>query len=372
MQDQDNDIFGEVVETEAPKEQNDPSHQLYHLPDGTAKDKLGVVDPFKADWFVAKNMFDKKPKEMKDCTASVIVRFLSWQISVEQQAVYQGSGTATPGTLRNQLISRYHPIPEGYADGALSGRAPCKLQFGESCKACEEKNKADKRFPRDSQPADYFKKVIAGFKAKDKTVMLGNIYTPGDGGVWETDGKTYVFEFANYVKNGRTFTTILNDRSNDADKRLRIDKKTYAGYVAPVPIKLTYSWPTKNGKPEHGQFSTWTVTDATPYPVEAGGPDVSKFSKEWAMSIAKHDPAGWINRAAFPKLDWAEVGKYVYDVFTGKVAAASEVKVDDADFGQLLEIIEKHKEKFADVNVAEFSYDMVEPLRSIVKGVLHG
>ena len=363
MNEQDNDIFGEVVETEAPKEQHDPSHQLYNLPEGVA------------EWFIAKNHFDKKPKEVKDCTATVVARFLSWKISDANQAIYQGSGIATPGTLRSQLISRYHPIPEGYADGALSGRAPCKLQFGESCKACEEKNKADKRFPRDSQPADYFKKVIAGFKAKDKTIMLGNIYTPGDGGVWETDGKVYVFEFANYVKNGRTFTTIINDRANDADKRLRIDKKSYAGYVTPVALKLTYSWPTKAGKPEHGQFSTWTVTDVTPYPVEAGGPDVMQgFSKEWAMKVASLDPAAWINRNAFPKLVWSEVGAWVYDVFTGKKSLAPKVNIDDADFGQLLEIVEANKAKFDEVglNTAEFSYDMVEPLRQIVKGVLHG
>ena len=151
MNDQEQDIFGEVAETEAPKTQNDPNHQLYIIPEGVA------------EWFIAKNHFDKKPKEVKDCTASLIVRFLSWQISAEQQVVYQGSGTAVPGTLRNQLISRYHPIPDGYADGVLSGRVPCKLQFGESCKACEERIKADKRFPRDAQPADYFKRVIAGF-----------------------------------------------------------------------------------------------------------------------------------------------------------------------------------------------------------------
>ena len=131
MNDQEQDIFGEVAETEVPKAQNDPNHQLYIIPEGVA------------EWFIAKNHFGKNPKEVKDCTASLVVRFLSWQISAEQQVVYQGSGTAVPGTLRNQLIVRYHPIPEGYADGALSGRAPCKLQFGESCKACEERIKAE-------------------------------------------------------------------------------------------------------------------------------------------------------------------------------------------------------------------------------------
>jgi hypothetical protein len=360
MNDQEQDIFGEVAETEVPKAQNDPNHQLYIIPEGVA------------EWFIAKNHFGKNPKEVKDCTASLIVRFLSWQISAEQQAVYMGSGVSTPGTLRNQLIVRYHPIPEGYADGALSGRAPCKLQFGESCKACEERIKADKRFPRDSQPADYFKKVIAPFKPKDKTVMLGQVYEQGDGGEWVTDGKIYVFEFANYVKHGRTLTTIINDRANDADKRLRIDKKTYAGYVSPVAIKLTYSWPTKNGKPEYGQYSTWTVTDATPFPVEVGGPDVSKFSKEWAIATAQHDPAAWINRNAFPKVVWSEVGKWAYDVFTGKASVAPKVDLDTADFGELLEIVGNHPDKFADLDVSQFSYDMVEALREIVKGVLHG
>ena len=32
MNDQEQDIFGEVVETEAPKTQNDPTKQLYLLP----------------------------------------------------------------------------------------------------------------------------------------------------------------------------------------------------------------------------------------------------------------------------------------------------------------------------------------------------
>ena len=359
MQDQDQDIFGEVVETEAPKEQNDPTKQFYLLPSETA------------EWFLAKNVFDK-PKELKDCTASAVVRFVSWQIAAENQAVYMGSGVCTPGTLRNQMIVRYHPIPDGFGEGDVSGRVPCKLQFGESCAACAEKGKADKRFPRDSQPADYFKRVIAPFKAKDKTFMLGEVYTQGPDGVWKTDGKLRAFEFSNFVRNGRTFTQILNDRSNDADKRIRIDKKTYAGYVSPVAIKITYSWPTKAGKPEHGQYSAWSPTDATPYPVEAGGPDVSKFSKEWAIATAKHDPASWINRGSFAKLSWPEIGHWVYDVFTGKVSAEPAADLDTADFGQLLEIIGKHPDKFADVDVSQFSYDMVEVLRPIVKGVLHG
>jgi len=359
MNDQDQDIFGEVVETEAPKEQNDPTKQLYLLPAGVA------------EWFVPKHVFGK-PTDVKDCAASLVVRFLSWQIAPENQAVYMGSGVSTPGTLRNQLIVRYHPVPDGYADGTLLGRAPCKLQFGESCKACEERIKADKRFPRDSQPADYFKKVIAPFKPKDKTVMLGQIYEQGDGGEWVTDGKIRAFEFGNFVRNGRTFTQILNDRANDADKRVRIDKKSYAGYVSPVAIRITYAWPTKGGKPEHGQYSTWSPVDALPFPVEAGGPDVSKFSKEWAIAMAKHDPASWINRNAFPKLVWSEVGKWVYDVFTGKASVAPKVDLDTADFGELLEIVGNHPDKFADLDVSQFSYDMVEALREIVKGVLHG
>ena len=357
MKDQDTDIFGEVVETEAPKDQSDPTKQLYHLP----ADKV--------EWFIANRVFNK-PKEKKDCTAHVVVRFLSWQITEENRMIYEGSGTSVPGTLRNQLIVRYHPIPDGF-DGDMSGRVPCKLQFGESCKACGEKTKADKRFPRDSQPTDYFKKVIGPLKSKDKTFMLGQIWAEKDG-EWVTDGKVRAFEFANYLKNGRTFTTILNDRANDADKRIRIDKKTYAGYVAPVALNITYSWPIKGDKPENGQFSTWTPTDATPLPVEAGGPDVTKFTKEWAYAMVKYDPAAWINRTAFPKLEWPAVGAWLYDVFTGKVQATPDVDLDTADFSQLLEIIEQHKDKFADVDTTEFSYDMVEPLRAIVKGVLNG
>jgi len=361
MNDQEPDIFGEVNDTEAPKTQYDPTTQLYLLPENTA------------EWFVAKKEFDK-PKDVKDCTASAVVRFLSWQIGAENQAIYMGSGVATPGTLRNQLVVRYHPIPDGFGEGAQSGRVPCKLQFGESCKGCEERNKAEKRFPRDKQPTDYFKNVIAQFKAKDKTLMLGLVYTQDDGGQWVTDGKIRVFEFGNFVRNGRTFTQILNDRANDADKRIRIDKKSYAGYVSPVAIKITYSWPTKAGKPENSQFSTWSPTDATPFPVEAGGPDVSKFSKEWATGIAKNDPASWINRNAFPKLNFAEVGQWVYDGFTGKRSAAPEVDLDVADLGQLLAVVEAHKAKFdaAGVNPADFDYSMVESLRAIVKGVLHG
>lgn len=364
MQDQDKDIFGEVNDTEAPKDAADPTKQLYHLPaDSTV------------EWFAAKNVF-AKPKTLKDCTVSLFVRFLSWQIKAENQAVYEGSGVATPGTLRNQLVVRYHPIPEGYGDGELSGRIPCKIQFGETCRWCGEKTRAEKRFPRDSQPADYFKKVIAAFKSKDKTVMLGEVWAQGDGGVWEKSEKIQMFEFANYLKNGRPFVQILNDRSNDADKRIRIDKKSYAGYVAPVVLKVTFSWPTKNGVPEHGQYSTWTPTDVTPFPVEAGGPDVgpTMFSKEWAKAVAQNDPASWINRTAFSKLDAADAGRWVYDVFTGKESAAPKLDLDTAEFGQLLDVIAKNKEKFdaAGVDANEYSYDMVEVLRPIIKGVLHG
>jgi hypothetical protein len=361
MSEQEQDIFGEVNDTEAPQSQRDPTTELYHLPADTA------------EWFVAKKEFTK-PKDVKDCTATLVARFLSWQIAPENQSIYMGSGVSTPGTLRNQCVVRYHGIPDGYGEGAMSGRQPCKLQFGESCKACEERNKAEKRIPRDKQPAGYFKDVIAPFKAKDKTVMLAEIWEQDDGGNWVTDHKIRVFEFANYVKTGRTFTDIINARANDADKRIRIDKKSYAGYVAPVALKLAFSWPTKAGKPEQGQFSTWTVTDATPFPVEAGGPDVMKFSKEWAMATAKHDPASWINRNAFPKLNWAEVGQWVYGVFSGAISTAPKVDLDTADFGQLLAVVEANKAKFDAVglNTAEYDYSMVEPLRAIVKGVLHG
>ena len=361
MNDTDKDIFGEVNDTEAPQTQVDSNKQLYLIPEGVA------------EWFLVKKIFDT-PKEVKDCTRTLVARFLSWQIAPENQAVYMGTGVATPGTLRNQLVARYHPIPDGFGDGSLSGRVPCKLQFGESCPWCEEKNKADKRFPRDKQPPNYFRDVIAKFKAKDKTVMLFEVYEEDEHGVWATDGKVRVFEFSNYLKSGRPFAQILNDRANDADKRIRIDKKSYAGYVSPVAIKITWSWPVKNGKPDKDKYATWTPTDATPFPAAAGGPDVSKFSKEWAINIAKHDPASWINRAAFPKLNPAEVGQWVYDVFTGKVQQHADVDIDTADLGQLLAVIEQHKAKFdeAGVDPAEYDYSMVEPLRAIVKGVLHG
>jgi hypothetical protein len=360
MNDTNTDIFGEVADTEVPTTQADPTKQLFNIPEST-----GV------EWFLPKRKF-AAPKETKDCTTSLVVRFLSWKIRNETQTVYQGSGISTPGTLRNQMVVRYHPIPEGY-DAGLSGRVPCHLQFGETCAWCGERAKADKRFTRDKQPANYFRDVIAKFKAKDKTVMLGNVYQPNETtGQWETDGVIYAFEFSDFVRNGRTFSQIINDRANDADKRIRIDKKSYAGYVSPVAIKITYSWPTKAGKPEKGQFSTWAPTDATPFPIEAGGPDVSKFTKEWAMGVAQHDPAAWINRTAFAKVDPVDVGRWIYDLFTGKVSLAPKVDLDTADFGQLLAVIEANKDKFADLDVAEFSYDMVEQLRPIVKGVLNG
>lgn len=352
------DIFGEVQDTEIPTTQYDPSKQLYLLPDW-------------ASWFVPKLEFGK-PKEPKDCTRSAIVRFLSWQISEAFASVYTGTGVSAPGTLRNQLVVRYHPIPDGYADGALSGRAPCMLQFGQSCDWCAEKSKAEKRFPREKQPQNYFREVIAKFKPKDKTIMLGLVYSHNEG-KWATDGKIRVFEFVNYVRTGRTFTQILNDRANDADKRIRIDKKTYAGYVSPVALKVTFTWQTKDGRPESGQFATWSVSDATPFPVEAGGPDVSAFTKEWAIETAKTDPAAWINKDAFPDVKAADVGKWVYDVFTGAVFAASKVNLDTCDFGTLLGVIEANKDKFDGVvDTTTFDITMVEALRPIVKGVLNG
>lgn len=361
MNDTDNDIFGEVADTEAPQTQADPNKQLYLIPEGVAS------------WFLAKKEFDT-PKDVKDCTRNLVVRFLSWQIGADNQPVYMGTGVSAPGTLRNQLVVRYHPIPDGFGDGSMSGRVACKLQFGESCPFCEEKNKADKRFPRDKQPQNYFRDVIAKFKAKDKTVMLFQVYEEDEQGAWATDGVVRAMEFSNYLKTGRPFTQILNDRANDADRRIRIDKKTYAGYVSPVAIKITWSWPVKNGKPDKDKYATWTPTDATPFPVEAGGPAVTPVNKEWAAIVAKHDPASWINRAGFPKLNPAEVGKWVYDVFTGAVSPHAAVDLDTADFGQLLAVIEQHKAKFDEVGVdpAEYSYDMVEPLRAIVKGVLNG
>lgn len=357
MNDTDNDIFGEVADTEAPTTQTDPNRQLYLLPENGP------------EWFLPKKTFDN-PKDVKDCTTSLVARFVSWQIAPENQSVYTGSGISTPGTLRNQLVVRYHLIPDGF-DGN-GGRVACKLQFGESCPWDTEKSKAEKRFPREQQPPNYFKEVIAKFKPKDKTLMLFEVWEQDDGGNWVTDGKLRAMEFSNYLKTGRPFVQILNDRANDADKRIRIDKKSYAGYVNPVAIKITFSWPVKNGKPERGQFSGWTPTDATPFPVDAGGPDVSKFSKEWAIATAKHDPASWINRNAFPKVSAADAGAWVYGVFTGAISTAPEVDLAVADMGQLLAIIEKNKAKFPGINTADFSYDDVEALRDIVKGVLHG
>lgn len=353
------DIFTDVEDTEVTHSHADPAKQLWLLPEG------------RAEWFIAKTYFDK-PKDIKDCTKSLVARFLSWQIAADQQAVYMGSGVSAPGTLRNQLVVRYHPIPEGFFGDDSNGRAPCRLQFGETCGWCGEKTKADKRFPRDSQPAGYFKEVIAKFKPKDKTLMLANIYTPEENGTWTTDGKVYAFEFSNFVRNGRPFVQIINDRANDADKRIRIDKKTYAGYVSPVAIKITFSWPAKAGKPEHGQFSTWAPTDATPFPVEAGGPDVSQFSKEWAIGIAKHDPAAWINRDACAKAVPAEAGKYVYGLFTGEIQPrGAELDLDTADFTQLLAVAEKHKALFADIDLTVFDYNMVDALRAVVIGTLN-
>ena len=60
------------------------------------------------------------------------------------------------------------------------------------------------------------------------------------------------------------------------------------------------------------------------------------------------------------------------ETILSKVSAAPEVDLDTADFGELLEIVGNHPDKFADLDVSQFSYDMVEALREIVKGVLHG
>jgi len=361
MNDNDKDIFGDVNDTATPQEtQIDPAKQLFLLPEN------------KVSWLVPRKHF-KIPEEIRDCTVSLVVRFVSWQIAAENQQVYAGSGVSTPGTLRNQMVTRFHPVPEGFEDdGQLRRRVPCMAQFGVACRWCAEKSKAEMRYPREQQPTNYFKDVIAKFKAKDITFMLGEVWAQDENGAWGTDGKLRAFEFSNFVRNGRTFSQIINDRANDADKRIRIDKKTYAGYVSPVAIKVTYSWPSKAGKPEKGQFSTWSPTDATPFPVEAGGPDVSKFSKEWAVGIAKHDPASWINRGAYAKLSAADAGQYVYEVFTGAKSLAPKVDLDTADLGQLLTVVDSNKAKFPDLNLAEFSYDDTEALRAIVKGVLNG
>lgn len=355
------DIFGEVVDTEAPKNDFDPTLRLYNLPEDV-------------QWFLSKHIFNR-PKTDKECTKSVIVRFLSWQISEENQSVYAGTGVARPGIMRNQLIVRYHPIPDGYCgDGGFSQRVACKCQFGETCPWCTEKTKAEKRFTRENQPKGYFKDVIAKFKSKDKTLMLGEIYVQDDAGNWDTDHQQYAFEFPNYVKQGRTFTQIINDRSNDADKRLRIDKKSYAGYVTPMAIKITYSWPTNNGQPDNSHYATWAPTDATPFPVEAGGPDVFGFTKEWAIEIAKRDPAAWINRNGFPNVDPVDCGKWLYGTFAGEISNEPEIDLEKADLGQLLAVVEKNRgKKFpVDFDTSIFGYGDEEALRAVVIGVMKG
>lgn len=356
--DKDEDIFGDVVDTELPTTEFDPSMQLYILPENV-------------EWFLPKREFTS-PKDVRDCTSSLVMRFLSWKISEEGQNNYAGTGLATPGTLRNQLVVRYHPIPDGFGTGGFAGRAPCQIQFGAPCSWCAEKAKTERRFPREQQPEGYFRDVIAKFKPKDKTLMLFEIWEQDDSGNWYTDGNIRAMEFSNYLKSGRPFVQILNDRANDADKRIRIDKKSYAGYVNPMAIKVTFSWPVKSGKPDRDRFATWVPTDATPFPTEAGGPDVSQFTKEWAHSIADVDPALWINKTACNKINPAEVGKWVYDVFTGVVSKEPDVDLDTCDFGELLTVMNSHKAAFdeAGVDPAEFDYTAVEALRAIVKGVL--
>lgn len=360
MNDTTQDIFGSVEDTDAPTTQADPTRQLYHLPDAVS-------------WFKTKDVFGK-PKEARDCTATLVARFVSWQIQAETAAVYAGTGNATPGVLRNQLVSRFHQIPDGYGDDeGHSRRVPCMLEFGESCAWCAQKKIAENRFPtREQQPKDYFKYVIAPFKPKGKIVMMFEIWKQQADGTWATDGKLHAFEFVNFMKTGVTFKQIIDTRANDADRRIRIDKKTYAGYVTPVALKVTWTFPSKDGKPDGSKYAGWMPTDATPFPPEAGGPDVSKFSKEWAAGVAKIDPASWINRKAFPKIDPADVGQHVYDVFTGKKSLAPKVDLDTADFGQLLQVVEANKAKFPDLDTSDFDYSMTEPLRAIVKGVLNG
>jgi hypothetical protein len=352
------DIFGEVADTTPVTNAADPTKRLYLLPESI-------------EWFLAKNVFDK-PKDVDHCTASIVVQFLSWQITAETQSVYMGSGTSAPGTLRNQMISRFHPVPEGFEGASYGQRTPCKKQFGENCLWCNEKQHAEKRFTRDNQPTGYFKNVIAPFMSKDKTVMLGKIFIQNDAGVWDVSEKVQAFEWGNFVRQGRTFSQILNDRGNEADKRFRIDKKTYAGYVSPVAIKITYSWATKNGKPDHSQFASWSVCDATPFPADAGGPDLGDVNHEWAIEMAKNDPAAWVNRDAYKTVDAAKAGQWAYDVFTGKVSVEGEVDLDTADFGKLLEVVGAHPDKFEGViNTSEFSYQDCDALRDIIKGVLN-
>lgn len=348
------DIFASSVEETNVNVDGD-KNRLYVLPEGV-------------QWFLAAERFGT-PKHAKDCTANVVVRFLSWQISEECQSCYAGTGLATPGTLRNQLVVRFHNVPQGLAPSW--GRVPCALQFDKACQWCNEKMKAEKRFTRDRQPENYFKDVIAPLKPKERILMIGQVYTPELGKVnhWETDGRIYAFEVPNFVRNGRALPQIINDRANDADKRIRIDKKSYAGYVTPVALNLTYTWPVKGGMVEKGHYSAWTATDALPLPVEAGGPDVSHFSKEWALNVASNDPASWIDRDAFSNIDATAAGQWYYDVFTG-VRTPAKMDVNTADFGALIELISSDRKKFEAIEPQDFSYDMVEELRAIVRGIL--
>ena len=93
MNDTDQDIFGEEADTETPTTQADPNTQLYLIPES------------RAEWFVPKMGFDT-PKDVKDGTTSLVVRFLSWKIAAENVPVYMGTGVAAPGILRNQLVVR--------------------------------------------------------------------------------------------------------------------------------------------------------------------------------------------------------------------------------------------------------------------------
>lgn len=347
----DNDIFGEVEESVSIQPQR--PNPLYILPEGV-------------EWFVP-NLEFGKPTKKEATTETAIVRFLSWKISVPES--YNLTGTTQQGVLRNMLPVLFHRIPDNYGN-YLVQRVPCRSMFGEACPWCAAKIAADRRLPRDKQPEGYFRECISPLKPKEKLLMMGIVYK-NDGGGWKPDSSIRAFEFSTFVRNGRALREIIDARANDADKRLRIDKKSYAGYVDPVAIKLSYSWPTKDGVVERGRYSAWAVVDATPFPVEAGGPNVAVVDKEWAVNVAKNDPAAWVTHDD-GGVDPKHVNEWLYGVFTGQIQIAPTVNYDTATFGELLEVVNINKDKFSTLNLADFDYTMTEPLREIVKGVLNG
>lgn len=161
-----------------------------------------------------------------------------------------------------------------------------------------------------------------------------------------TDGKIRAFKFGNFVRNGRTFTQILNDRANDADKRVRIDKNR----MRATSRRSRFVSPT-HGRPREASRSmagTHMVACGRPLPFVEAKPDVSKFSKEWAIAMAKHDPASWINRNAFPSWFGPRSAKGLRRVhrqgFRGPQGRSGHGGLRFS-----LEIVGNHPDKFADL-----------------------